>query len=409
MRRLAVALLLLISAASAHSQTTTYYITNGDAEIAYIVQGGTIQSTFPIHRFGYPLAVGSTVRISHRDYQNGAEYTLAGTPTGTTYPGTGGFTQLLDGTTDGVQYNYAIECCGTTNSVIRTDLNWQGAAVLFDIPGNLDGTGIAYDTSTDHLFVSVFDDNLIREFDLSGTLVNSFTAPEQVQGLAYEEATDTIWGYTQGGTLYQFSTAGVLLDTIVLASGFGNAYGGEMAITGAAAGAPELTATKIASGDFVPGGQIAYTVVITNEGTAAQPDNVGDEFVDVLPNELILVSAEADSGVALANVGTNTVTWNGAIAAGESVTITIDARVNAGPGQEISNQGTVFFDADNNGTNESSNVTDDPNNATGDDDPTVVVVGDQTVAGIPTMSEYGLAVFALMLALAGAVVTRLRG
>jgi hypothetical protein len=42
----------------------------------------------------------------------------------------------------------------------------------------------------------------------------------------------------------------------------------------------------------------------------------------VLPADLALVSASATTGTPFANTGTNTVTRNGAIAAGNSVTIT---------------------------------------------------------------------------------------
>jgi hypothetical protein len=48
----------------------------------------------------------------------------------------------------------------------------------------------------------------------------------------------------------------------------------------------------------------------------------GDELTDVLPADLALVSASATTGTPFANTGTNTVTRNGAIAAGNSVTIT---------------------------------------------------------------------------------------
>ena len=66
------------------------------------------------------------------------------------------------------------------------------------------------------------------------------------------------------------------------------------------------------------GGTVTYTVTLTNTGPGAQGDNPGNEFTDVLPAHLALVSATATSGTAVANVGTNTVTWNGSIPAGGS-------------------------------------------------------------------------------------------
>jgi hypothetical protein len=124
--------------------------------------------------------------------------------------------------------------------------------------------------------------------------------------------------------------------------------------------------------------------------------------VDVLPATLTLVSATATSGTA--TTGGNTVNWNGSIPAGGTVTITITATIHATTGQTVSNQGTINFDTDGNGTNESTGTTDDPGVA-GAANPTGITVGGSVVA-IPTLSELGLA--ALCLLLAGAAMLRLR-
>ena len=132
----------------------------------------------------------------------------------------------------------------------------------------------------------------------------------------------------------------------------------------------DVTGTKTVSGTFTPGGSITYTVVLTNNGTANQGDNPGHEFTDVLPASLTLVSASATSGTAVATVGTNTVTWDGSLALlGGSVTITINATINAQPPcvATISNQGTISFDNDNDGTNNASGVTDDPGTVAAND------------------------------------------
>jgi uncharacterized repeat protein (TIGR01451 family) len=173
----------------------------------------------------------------------------------------------------------------------------------------------------------------------------------------------------------------------------------------AAAGAI-VTGTKTESGPAIEGQNISYTVTLTNSGTGAQADNPGDEFSDVLPSTLTLVSASASSGTAVANVGTNTVTWNGSIAPSASVTIGIVATVNAGTGgQAISNQGTISYDSNGDGTNDASGVTDDPGTVAGGDPTTVVGQGPPAPA-VPTLSEVGLA--ALCLALAGAALLLLR-
>ncbi|HKH48023.1 MAG TPA: DUF11 domain-containing protein [Thermoanaerobaculia bacterium] len=170
-----------------------------------------------------------------------------------------------------------------------------------------------------------------------------------------------------------------------------------------------ISATKTASGEFTPGGAVTYTVVLTNTSGQDQADNPGAEFTDVLPTQLTLVSATATSGTAVATVATNTVTWNGPIPGGGSVTITINASVGSGiaNGTSISNQGSVAYDADGNGTNEASGVTDDPA-AGGAGNPTTFVVGGQSAAEIPTLNEVGLALLVLLLALGGAGLLRRR-
>lgn len=147
-------------------------------------------------------------------------------------------------------------------------------------------------------------------------------------------------------------------------------------------GAAEVSATKTVTGDFSVGGTITYTVTLTNDGTAAQADNPGDELADVLPSELTLVSAGSTSGTTDADVGTNTVTWNGSMAPlGDSVTVTIEATIDAGTaGSTVSNQGSVAYDSDDDGTNDATVLTDDPS-VGGTADPTTF-----TVAGSPFLA-----------------------
>ena len=136
--------------------------------------------------------------------------------------------------------------------------------------------------------------------------------------------------------------------------------------------AATLTATKTVAGQFSSGGQITYTVVITNTGATAQADNPGSEFVDTLSSSFFLATANATSGTAQVSGFPPLVTWNGAIAAGGSVTITINATLGFVPiGTSVSNQGTVNFDSDGNNTNDATALTDDPS-LPGASDPTVI-------------------------------------
>jgi hypothetical protein len=97
---------------------------------------------------------------------------------------------------------------------------------------------------------------------------------------------------------------------------------------------------------------------------------------------------------------------NGAIPAGGSVTITITATVNNGTqNQTLCNQGNINFDADGNGINEATALTDNPAVGGGNDQTCFVAVSG-SAAEIPTLGELGLA--ALCLLLAGAAMLRLR-
>jgi uncharacterized repeat protein (TIGR01451 family) len=170
----------------------------------------------------------------------------------------------------------------------------------------------------------------------------------------------------------------------------------DLVVTGAA-----VQGTKVASGAFVVGSTLTYTIVLTNTGIGPQADAPGDEFTDVLPAELELLNATATSGNAFPDLATNTVTWNGSIAAGASVTLTITADILPSAGNlNVSNQGTISFDGDGDGVNDASALTDDPAGPT-DSDPTVIVAG-IPASEIPVLSPFALLLLAGLLAMASA-------
>lgn len=158
-----------------------------------------------------------------------------------------------------------------------------------------------------------------------------------------------------------------------------------------------LSATKTVGGAFTPGSAITYTIVVSNAGPGIQADNASDEFTDTLPAGLTLVSATASSGSA--TTAANVVSWNGSIPASGSVTITINATIDANATGQIVNQGTVFFDTDGNGSNESTATTDDPALPGGTDGTGFVVLGQQVP--VPALNRFALLLLALtMMAMA---------
>ncbi len=182
----------------------------------------------------------------------------------------------------------------------------------------------------------------------------------------------------------------VLANTATVTSATTDANpGNESATANSTVSAPATIAgSKTATGNLTPGGAVTYTIVLSNSGTSAQADNPGNEFTDVLPAGLTLVSATASSGTAVATIGTNTVTWNGSIPAAASVTIAINASIDANvvSGTTIINQGTINFDADGNGTNEATAVTDNPATGAPGDGTGFAVLGIATA--IPMLSGW---------------------
>jgi uncharacterized repeat protein (TIGR01451 family)/CSLREA domain-containing protein len=163
-----------------------------------------------------------------------------------------------------------------------------------------------------------------------------------------------------------------------------------------------VSATKEVDGTFRPGGEVTYTIVLSNAGPGTQLDNPGDEFVDVLPSSLILDGASASDGTVLANLGTNTVTWNGSIPDDGTVTITIDATIGqVANGAVIENQGTVNYDADGNGTNEASAPTEGDGGGA-----TAFAVNVDLPADIPLLDARGLFALAALLSVVALALLR---
>jgi uncharacterized repeat protein (TIGR01451 family) len=164
-----------------------------------------------------------------------------------------------------------------------------------------------------------------------------------------------------------------------------------------------LTGTKTVSGQFMLGGTIFYTVVLSNAGPGDLPDNPGDEFVDVLPRVVALTNATVSSGggTATADIPSNTVTWNGSLAAGAEVTLQIEAWITGA----VVNQGVINRDSDGDGVYDTQRLTNDPSTSA-PDDPTVFELLSQHT--VPAVSTMGLLALVVALAITGAMMINRR-
>lgn len=148
------------------------------------------------------------------------------------------------------------------------------------------------------------------------------------------------------------------------------------------------------------GGSVTFTKILWNGGPAIQGDNPGDEFTDVIPAGLTLVSAVASSGT-ISVLPANTVHWNGAIPVDGMVSIDITVSVDLGTfGMSFCNTPVVNWDADGDGINESSASTDDRCHPC-----CFTVTGAQP---IPALSPLELALLAILVAALGAARLRSR-
>lgn len=179
----------------------------------------------------------------------------------------------------------------------------------------------------------------------------------------------------------------------------GNIRAFSVIITPAVCNAPPVsavvTATKeIIGGDLTEGGDVIYKITLTNTGNVASAAT----FTDLLPSPPLTVGTPTVmGGGTVSGPGVNPVTWSGSIPAGGNVMITIPATIaNGSAGQTVNNQGTVVYDS--NGDTTQDTTVQAANSF-------VILPGTQE---IPTLSEVGLALLALMLSAVGLTVLRRR-
>lgn len=154
---------------------------------------------------------------------------------------------------------------------------------------------------------------------------------------------------------------------------------------------PNITARKDVqdlNGEPVEcGDTLKYTIYIINDGEVNQNNNPGNEFEDAIPANATYVPGSATATSGAIGYSGEKIIWNGGITAQSSVALTFLVTVNQGLINDtiISNQGTVYWDSDEDGINDDVKLTDDfaapddgidldGNGITGDDEPTNVVV-----------------------------------
>ena len=207
--------LFLTSTASAVGPVSKLYLTAGDQQMIWVVQGASVVNSWTAHfQHEYVLEVSNTIRTLGRfTGETGSEYTLAGAFTGTTYPfPLGPGTEPLDGTTDS-NTNYSVDF--TSGDVYSFNHDWTNPTYLFTTaPGFL---GITYDATDNSLWLSDFTGNTVEHRSLFGTLISSFTVPfTSISCLALDPADNTLWmgSQTNQGTFYQYSKSGTQLSTV---------------------------------------------------------------------------------------------------------------------------------------------------------------------------------------------------
>lgn len=148
------------------------------------------------------------------------------------------------------------------------------------------------------------------------------------------------------------------------------------------------TAFDLNGGDLERNDILRYTVTISNTGTANQNDNPGNEFEDIITENVTYIggSVTATSGTIDYLSVEDKIIWNGEVLAESSVSITFEVIVNStlNNGALISNQGNVYWDSNEDGINDEIELTDDPHyddgidtdgdGDTDDDDPTNLYV-----------------------------------
>lgn len=248
-----VVLVTLAAAGAASAQSGQLYVSSGNGSGWWHMQGGNNLGNWQSNPPYAPAIIGNSIRaFGGNSGDTGREYDLNGNDLGPNYQNNTGTGYFFDGTTDGKNYNYAINW--SAGEVWRFDTNWQSGQFLFDTPDLT--AGITYDTRTGHIWTNNGrlgrGTDELREYDTSGNLLNTYgyNVGDDTMGLAYDATDDSLYIFNYSGVnqIYQFNTVGQQIGTIntPFAYGIGAEFANAVPAPGAAAllGLSGLIATR---------------------------------------------------------------------------------------------------------------------------------------------------------------------
>jgi hypothetical protein len=211
-RGLAASLLLLL-AGPIWAQSQVLYVTNGDANDIFAIQSGVLfdQNLDVGGSRRYRVAVRDTVWLGDMDAGQNVELTLDLDPTGNTSLTGVDIAEGTDGATDGT-YNYTVESFVSSGDVYRFNSDWSGGEALFTVTGT-DIVGITYDSMNGTLWISdrnnIYEYSLAG--DLLGQFAHTggrgSLAYEPTTDTLWYVSNGNV-------DLFQYSKAGDLLDTL---------------------------------------------------------------------------------------------------------------------------------------------------------------------------------------------------
>ena len=176
-------------------------------------------------------AAGDIRTMGYSGGDAGSRFALTGGPLiGGPYANTIANSQLHDGTSDGA-FNYSVNY--TTGDVLQFDRNWASPTVLFNATSTLAGAGwITMNAADGSFWLSQWGGpDRVEHRTHAGALISSFNSGIMGSaGLALDPADGTLWMSNGSSVLFQFSQAGVLLQSASYSIS-GSLYGMEFETT----------------------------------------------------------------------------------------------------------------------------------------------------------------------------------